>query len=269
MEEYTSRGLRALAVAYEELTGDDPCAEGNGFALVGLLAIFDPPREDTKQTIEDALALGVRVKMVTSDQLAIAKETGRRLGLGDHMYPAKVLQEGSFPGSQHATLDEMIIAADGFVGVFPEHKYDIVKRLQGMGHLCIMTGDGANDAPALSRANVGVAVEDPTDAARGAADIVLTKPGLSTIVHAIHQSHIIFHHMRNYAIYAWWVPVINTPTIVKPYTFTSSLQPAAILPLASASTILCILVGDVPFDGWDKPVEKLWNSWKRSVRWKL
>lgn len=97
--------------------------------------------------------------------------------------------------------------ADGFAGVFPEHKFDIVKRIQGLGHLCAMTGDGANDAPALSRANVGIAVEGATDAARGAADIVLTEPGLSTIVHAIRQSRVIFQRMRNYAIYACAVTI--------------------------------------------------------------
>ncbi|KAG8682658.1 plasma membrane H+-ATPase, partial [Ceratobasidium sp. 394] len=157
--EFASRGLRALAVAYEELDHQNHEGEGNGFELIGLLAIFDPPRDDTKQTIDDAIALGVKVKMVTGDQLAIAKETGRRLGLGDHMYPAKVLKDGPEPGGKHMSLDEMIMDADGFAGVFPEHKYEIVKRLQGLGHLCAMTGDGANDAPALSRANVGIAVE--------------------------------------------------------------------------------------------------------------
>ena len=113
------------------------------------MAIYDPPREDTKQTIEDALALGVRVKMVTGDQLAIAKETGRRLGLGDHMYPAKVLKDGPASGSNDRNLDDMILDADGFAGVLPEHKYEIVKRLQGLGHLCAMTGDGANDDTTL------------------------------------------------------------------------------------------------------------------------
>ena len=92
--------------------------------------------------------------------------------------------------------------ADGFPSVFPEHKDEIVKRLQGLGHLCAMTGDDANDAPALSRANVGIAVEGARDAARGAADIVLTEPGLSTIVHVIRQSCIIFQRMRNYSSYA-------------------------------------------------------------------
>jgi H+-transporting ATPase len=153
------------------------------------------------------MALGVKVKMVTGDQLAIAKETGRRLGLGDHMYSSKVLKEGPEAGGKHATLDEMIMDADGFAGVFPEHKFEIVKRIQGLGHLCAMTGDGANDAPALSRANVGIAVEGATDAARGAADIVLTEPGLSTIVHAIYGSRVIFQRMRNYAVYACAVTI--------------------------------------------------------------
>lgn len=109
VEEFARRGLRALAVAFEDVPTNDKDAEGSGFELIGLLAIFDPPREDTKQTIDDALILGVKVKMVTGDQLAIAKETGRRLGLGDHMYPAKVLKDGPEVGGKHANLDEMIL----------------------------------------------------------------------------------------------------------------------------------------------------------------
>lgn len=258
VNEYATRGLRALAVAYEEVTGGDPSAEGDGFELVGLLAIFDPPRSDTKQTIDDALALGVRVKMVTGDQLAIAKETGRRLGLGDHMYPAKVLKEGPPPGSQFATLDEMIMDADGFAGVFPEHKYEIVKRLQALGHLCAMTGDGANDAPALSRANVGIAVEGATDAARGAADIVLTEPGLSTIVHAIQQSRIIFQRMRNYSVYACSVTIrIVVCFAVLAFTYKFDFPPFMILVIAllNDGTIMTlsldrVLPSNVP-DAWD------------------
>ncbi|GJJ15038.1 hypothetical protein Clacol_009312 [Clathrus columnatus] len=258
VEEYATRGLRALAVAYEELEGDDPEAEGNGFELIGLLAIFDPPREDTKQTIDDAMALGVRVKMVTGDQLAIAKETGRRLGLGDHMYPAKVLKDGPAPGGKHATLDDMIMDADGFAGVFPEHKYEIVKRLQGLGHLCAMTGDGANDAPALSRANVGIAVEGATDAARGAADIVLTEPGLSTIVHAIRGSRIIFQRMRNYSIYACAVTIrIVVCFAILAFAYQFDFPPFMILIIAllNDGTIMTlsvdrVLPSNTP-DAWD------------------
>ncbi|KAG0693733.1 hypothetical protein DFH29DRAFT_816042 [Suillus ampliporus] len=258
VEEFATRGLRALAVAYEELDGDDPEGEGNGFELIGLLAIFDPPREDTKQTIDDAMALGVKVKMVTGDQLAIAKETGRRLGLGDHMYPAKVLKDGPAPGSKHLSLDDMILDADGFAGVFPEHKYEIVKRLQGLGHLCAMTGDGANDAPALSRANVGIAVEGATDAARGAADIVLTEPGLSTIVHAIRGSRVIFQRMRNYSIYACAVTIrIVVCFAILAFAFKFDFPPFMVLIIAllNDGTIMTLSVDRVlpsmTPDSWD------------------
>lgn len=258
VEEYANRGLRTLAVAYEEVDGDDFEAEGNGFELIGLLTIFDPPREDTKQTIDDALLLGVKVKMVTGDQLAIAKETGRRLGLGDHMYPAKVLKEGPPPGGKHMTLDEMILDADGFAGVFPEHKYEIVKTLQGLGHLCAMTGDGANDAPALSKANVGIAVEGATDAARGAADIVLTEPGLSTIVHAIRQSRIIFQRMRNYSIYACAVTIrIVVCFAILVFAYRLNFPPFMILIIAllNDGTIMTLSVDRVlpssTPDSWD------------------
>ncbi|KZT37013.1 plasma membrane H+-transporting ATPase [Sistotremastrum suecicum HHB10207 ss-3] len=258
VEEFASRGLRALAVAYEELDHTDHEGEGNGFELIGLLAIFDPPREDTKQTIDDAIALGVKVKMVTGDQLAIAKETGRRLGLGDHMYAAKVLKDGPQPGGKHLTLDEMIMDADGFAGVFPEHKYEIVKRLQGLGHLCAMTGDGANDAPALSRANVGIAVEGATDAARGAADIVLTEPGLSTIVHAIRGSRIIFQRMRNYSIYACAVTIrIVVCFAILAFAYKFSFPPFMVLIIAllNDGTIMTlsvdrVLPSNTP-DAWD------------------
>ncbi|KAF8954772.1 hypothetical protein BDZ97DRAFT_1970423 [Flammula alnicola] len=246
VEDYAARGLRALAVAYEEVDGNDFEAEGNGFELIGLLAIYDPPREDTKQTIDDALALGVRVKMVTGDQLAIAKETGRRLGLGDHMYPAKVLKDGPAPGGKHASLDEMIMDADGFAA------------LQGLGHLCAMTGDGANDAPALSRANVGIAVEGATDAARGAADIVLTEPGLSTIVHAIRQSRVIFQRMRNYSIYACAVTIrIVVCFAILAFTYKFDFPPFMILIIAllNDGTIMTLSVDRVlpsmTPDSWD------------------
>ncbi|OAV98442.1 H+-transporting ATPase [Puccinia triticina 1-1 BBBD Race 1] len=233
VEEFARRGLRALAVAYEDVPNAQVDGPGSGFELIGLLSIFDPPRDDTKQTIDDAQALGVKVKMVTGDQLAIAKETGRRLGMGDHMYPSKVLKDGPEPGGKFATLDEMILDADGFAGVFPEHKYEIVKRLQGLGHLCAMTGDGANDAPALARANVGIAVEGATDAARGAADIVLTEPGLSTIVHAIRQSRIVFQRMRNYSIYACAVTIrIVVGFAVMAFAFKFDFPPFMVLVIA-------------------------------------
>lgn len=120
--------------------------------------------------------------MITGDQLAIAKETGRRLGMGDNMFLSKTLKDGPPPDSGYQDVDDLVLHADGFAGVYPEHKYEIVEKLQNMGHMIAMTGDGVNDAPALSKANVGIAVADASDAARSAADIVLTEPGLSVVI---------------------------------------------------------------------------------------
>jgi H+-transporting ATPase len=207
VDEFARRGLRALALAIDEVPSGEVGGEGTGFKLVGLLPIYDPPRSDTKDTIDRSQALGVQVKMITGDQLAIAKETGRRLGMGDNMYLSKTLKEGPPAGSGYTDVDQMVLHADGFAGVYPEHKYEIVERLQNMGHMVAMTGDGVNDAPALSKANVGVAVDDATDAARSAADIVLTSPGLSVIVEAIIGSRQIFQRMRNYSIYTCSVTI--------------------------------------------------------------
>ncbi|KAI9320576.1 plasma-membrane proton-efflux P-type ATPase [Dichotomocladium elegans] len=201
VDEFACRGLRSLAVAVDEIPDGNPEGEGLGFQLIGLLPIYDPPRSDTKDTIDRAIALGVQVKMITGDQLAIAKETGRRLGMGDNMFLSEALREGPPPGSGYASIDELVLQADGFAGVYPEHKYEIVERLQAMGQMTAMTGDGVNDAAALSKSNVGVAVADASDAARSAADIVLTEPGLSVIIEALIHSRRIFQRMRNYSIY--------------------------------------------------------------------
>ncbi|GJN29991.1 hypothetical protein PR202_gb18263 [Eleusine coracana subsp. coracana] len=146
---------------------------------------------------------GLRSLAVACDQLAIAKETGRRLGMGTNMYPSSSLLGNKKEGDIAVLpVDELIEQADGFAGVFPEHKYEIVQRLQARKHICGMTGDGVNDAPALKIADIGIAVADATDAARGASDIVLTEPGLSVIISAVLTSRAIFQRMKNYTIYA-------------------------------------------------------------------
>ncbi|KAG2699894.1 hypothetical protein I3843_07G208800 [Carya illinoinensis] len=177
--------------------------ESGTWQFVGLLPLFDPPRHDSAETIRRALNLGVNVKMITGDQLAIGKETGRRLGMGTNMYPSSSLLGQNKDASIAALpVDELIEKADGFAGVFPEHKYEIVRKLQERKHICGMTGDGVNDAPALKKADIGIAVADATDAARSASDIVLTEPGLSVIISAVLTSRAIFQRMKNYTIYA-------------------------------------------------------------------
>ncbi|KAB2081359.1 hypothetical protein ES319_A05G126000v1 [Gossypium barbadense] len=203
IDKFADRGLRSLGVARQtvpEKTKDSP---GSPWEFVGLLPLFDPPRHDSAETIRRALHLGVNVKMITGDQLAIGKETGRRLGMGTNMYPSSaLLGHNKDEKVETIDVDELIEKADGFAGVFPEHKYEIVKRLQERNHICGMTGDGVNDAPALKKADIGIAVDDATDAARSASDIVLTEPGLSVIVSAVLTSRAIFQRMKNYTIYA-------------------------------------------------------------------
>ncbi|XP_075514573.1 plasma membrane ATPase 4-like [Primulina tabacum] len=203
INKFAERGLRSLAVASQEVPEKSKESPGSPWQFVGLLSLFDPPRHDSAETIRRALHLGVNVKMITGDQLAIAKETGRRLGMGVNMYPsASLLGQHKDESIAGLPVEELIEKADGFAGVFPEHKYEIVKKLQESKHIVGMTGDGVNDAPALKKADIGIAVADATDAARGASDIVLTEPGLSVIISAVLTSRAIFQRMKNYTIYA-------------------------------------------------------------------
>uniref|UniRef100_A0A0A0LTH0 Plasma membrane ATPase n=1 Tax=Cucumis sativus TaxID=3659 RepID=A0A0A0LTH0_CUCSA len=203
IDNYANRGLRSLAVGRQTVKDKDKESAGEPWEFVGLLPLFDPPRHDSAETIRRALELGVNVKMITGDQLAIGKETGRRLGMGTNMYPSSsLLGQSKDESIASIPVDELIEKADGFAGVFPEHKYEIVKKLQERNHICGMTGDGVNDAPALKKADIGIAVADATDAARSASDIVLTEPGLSVIVSAVLTSRAIFQRMKNYTIYA-------------------------------------------------------------------
>ncbi|MBN2563160.1 MAG: plasma-membrane proton-efflux P-type ATPase [Phycisphaerae bacterium] len=188
---FAKRGFRSLGVARTDAQGQ--------WQFLGVLPLFDPPREDSKATIATARQMGVNVKMVTGDQLAIARETAGQLGLG-----ANILDASGFGDTTHretAQLPESIEKADGFAQVFPEHKFHIVDVLQQRGHIVGMTGDGVNDAPALKKADCGIAVSGATDAARAAASIVLLTPGLSVIIEAIKESRKIFQRMNSYAIY--------------------------------------------------------------------
>jgi H+-transporting ATPase len=191
VNEFASRGFRSLGIARTD--------KKDKWQLIGIIPLFDPLREDSKATVDTAQKMGLKVKMVTGDQLAIAKEIGRQLDLGTNIVDASMFSETK----QHETgkLADAIEQADGFAQVFPEHKYHIVDVLQQRGHIVGMTGDGVNDAPALKKADAGIAVSGATDAARAAASIVLLLPGLSVIIDAIKESRKIFHRMTNYAIY--------------------------------------------------------------------
>jgi H+-transporting ATPase len=191
VNDFAARGYRSLGVAR---------ADGEGpWRFLGVLPLSDPPRDDAKATIATARQMGVAVKMVTGDALAIAKETAKKVGLGSDILDAAGL--GDVKHEETAAAAESIEGADGFAQVFPEHKFHIVDVLQKRGHIVGMTGDGVNDAPALKKADCGIAVSGATDAARAAAAIVLMASGLSVIIDAIKESRKIFQRMNSYAIY--------------------------------------------------------------------
>jgi H+-transporting ATPase len=228
VNEFAARGFRSLGVARTDDHGQ--------WRYLGVLPLYDPPREDSNATIEVARQMGIKIKMVTGDQTAIAKETARQLGMGPNILDASVF--GETPQHKTSKLGEDIENADGFAQVFPEHKYHIVDVLQHRKHIVGMTGDGVNDAPALKKADAGIAVSGATDAARAAADIVLTTPGLTVIIDAIKESRKIFQRMNSYAIYR------ITETIRVLVFMTLSILVFNFYPVTAVMIVLLALLND-------------------------
>jgi len=191
VNDFAGRGFRALGVARADDDGK--------WQFLGVLPLSDPPRDDAKEMIATAAKMGVKVKMVTGDALAIAREMAKTLGMGDNILDGGEL--GDSKTDETPAVAKEIEDADGFAQVFPEHKFHIVDVLQKHDHLVGMTGDGVNDAPALKKADCGFAVSGATDAARAAASIVLVAPGLSVIIDAIKESREIFVRMNSYSMY--------------------------------------------------------------------
>ncbi len=252
VDAFAAQGYRALGVARKAAA--DP-----QWQFLGILSLFDPPREDSAETIAHAQAYGVRVKMVTGDNLAIARQISTRLGLGQHIVPA-----GDLPldkdGRTAAVDGRRVEQADGFAEVFPEHKFAIVKLLQARGHITGMTGDGVNDAPALKQADVGIAVSGATDAARAAADLVLTAPGLAVIVRAIEEARRIFERMNAYAVYR------ISETIRIMFFVVLAMVFFGFYPITAIMIILLAFFNDVPIMtiAYDRT-----GLSKRPVRWNM
>jgi H+-transporting ATPase len=252
VNDLASKGYRTLGVARADDEGP--------WQFLGILPLYDPPREDSAETIRHAEEHGIQVKMVTGDNLAIAREIARQLGMGKDLLPADRIfgrEDGSGPLSEETAVK--IEKADGFAQVFPEHKYHIVKVLQDRGHLVAMTGDGVNDAPALKQAEVGVAVSGATDAARAAASLVLTAPGLSVIVRAVEEARKIFGRMNSYAIYR------ITETIRIMFFVVLAMIVFNFYPITAIMIILLALLNDLPIltiaydNTWLEPNPVRWD----------
>lgn len=283
VNQLAARGYRTLAVGRSR--GDGP------LELVGLIPLYDPPRDDSKQVIADMRNHGIQVKMVTGDNLAIAREIGRLLGLEqrtmrsdqlsgtagsellslaaalaaaiyqrlkpeisqkdakrfadevmdtvEKTYDTRLL-EREFVHTHESAIVEMIEAVDIFAEVVPEDKYRIVDTLQKGGRIVAMTGDGVNDAPALKKADCGIAVSGATDAARAAADIILTAPGLGVINEAVKQARITFERMKSYALFR----IAETIRII--LFMTLSIVIFRFYPITALMIILLALLNDIP-----------------------
>jgi H+-transporting ATPase len=194
VSDFAAKGYRTLAAARTDDSG--------AWVLLGILPMFDPPRVDSKETIARAEAYGVTVKMVTGDDVAIGRTIAEELGLGSNIVAAPdIFTSEVGKGEIPLDLARRVETAQGYGRVFPEHKWAIVKSAQELGHIVGMTGDGVNDAPALKQADVGIAVSGATAAARAAASLILTAPGLSVIIRGIEEARRTFERMMAYAYY--------------------------------------------------------------------
>jgi magnesium-transporting ATPase (P-type) len=183
------KGYRTLAVARGPETGTP--------GLLGMVTLYDPPRPDAGQLIAELRDLGVAVKMLTGDALAVAREIAQGVGLPNIRRVADLKAASARPGNEAVDL---LAGVDGFAEVYPEDKYVVVQHLQAAGHVTGMTGDGVNDAPALRQAEVGIAVSSATDVAKGAASVVLTEPGLTNIVTLVEQGRTIYQRVLTWIV---------------------------------------------------------------------
>jgi H+-transporting ATPase len=253
VDQLASQGFRALAVA----RADQPTGP---WKLLGILPLYDPPREDSADTIRRAEEHGISVKMVTGDHLSIARETCRQLGLKPNVQSADAVFARSDSETLSKELEERIERAEGFAQVFPEHKYKIVKALQELGHLVGMTGDGVNDTPALKQADVGIAVAGATSAARAASALVLTAPGLGVIVKAVEEARRIFERMTSYAIYR------ITETIRIMFFVVLTMIVFDFYPITTVMIILLALLNDLPII--TIAYDRTWLN-PKPVRWQM
>jgi H+-transporting ATPase len=233
VDELAAKGYRTLGVARSQ--------NDEVWDFLGILPLSDPPREDSAATIADAKTHGIEIKMVTGDDVAIGREICRKIGLAEDIQLASELfKQGTDIDHLSESAAIQIEKAAGYARVFPEHKYGIVRALQSRGHIVGMTGDGVNDSPAIKQADVGIAVSGATDAARAAADLVLTAPGLSVIVRAVEEARRIFERMNSYAIYR----IVETIRIM--FFVVLAMVFFNFYPITAIMIILLALFNDVP-----------------------
>ena len=209
VSEKARQGFRAIAVA----RGDGDAA----LRLTGIAFLSDTLRPDSRRLVEELRALGLAVKMLTGDALAVATETAHALGLGTVVgAPALRLQ----PTASGTPLAQLVNETDGFAEIYPEDKFHVVEQLQAAGHVVGMTGDGVNDAPALRQSEVGIAVSGATDVAKSAASVVLTTEGLGGIVELVKSGRAIYQRVLIWIINKISRTILKSGFVVVAFLFT-------------------------------------------------
>ncbi len=244
-------GFRSLAVSLSINGGKDN--------LVGVLPMFDPPREDSIEAIENIKKMHIKVKMITGDNIAVARYIAKVLNIGKNIISAEKLTS-IFALISKERIYQKLMSIDVFAGVRPKDKYKIIEHIQGFNHIVAMTGDGVNDAPALKRADVGIAVSGATDAARASADLVLLSTGLKVIEDAVLLARKTFAKMLSYSVFR----ISETIRII--FFISLSILLFNFTPLTPAMIILLALLNDVPIMmlAYDNaPLNK------KPMRWKM
>jgi len=230
VDELGEKGYRALGVGRKK---------GNQWKYLGLLPLLDPPREGSDKVIKDAQKHGLDIRMVTGDHAAIAKQVAGQVGLGTQVKEAGELFKQDMEEGEDR-INEEVIEADAFAQVTPEDKFNIIKHFQKQNKIVGMTGDGINDAPALKQADVGIAVAEATDAARSAADLVLTAPGMGVITYAVEEARRIFERMTSYSTFR------ITESLRVLFFVTLSIIVFDFYPITAIMVILLAILNDIP-----------------------
>ena len=203
MEAAAGKGMRLLALAVRHETTPTlnfSDIEEGGFTLLAVLGLADPPREEAIRAVATCRAAGIRVKMITGDHGSTARAIGGQLGLGEGA--ARAVTGAEIEGYDDAQLREVVAETDIFARASPEHKLRLVEALQSLGAVTAMTGDGVNDAPALRRADVGVAMgKKGTEAAKEAAEMVLADDNFASIAHAVEEGRTVYGNLKKAIVF--------------------------------------------------------------------
>ncbi len=252
VDELGEKGYRSLGVARKR--GDDE------WAYLAILPLLDPPREDSKEVLAQAREQQIDVRMLTGDHAAIGKQVAGQLEVGPDIVSASELFEGVDDPAEDEEVEQRVLQADGFAEVTPEHKFNLIRSFQAQDRIVAMTGDGVNDAPALQQADVGIAVDQATDAARAASDLVLTAPGLDVITRAVEEARRIFERMTSYATFR------ITETLRVLLFVSLSILVFDFFPLTPIMIVLLAILNDIPIMtiAWDKA-----PTAEQPVRWNM